>query len=207
VIGPARWAQRTGFFRSALAGKAVDESGQPLPWYCLAAIDFLTTLDFSQSSVLEFGSGQSTLWWSAKAASVVAVEESDEWYGSVRGWLQSSHNTEVHLETDLERHARLPLTWDRTFDVVVVDGGERVACTETALRVVKQDGLIIVDNSEGYWGPEGTYPILDILDSHGWMRIDFYGYAPGVLSTSVTSLFFKDGRRFLHLAPPKRGGK
>ena len=208
-IGPARWAQRTGFFRSALAAKAVDAAGRPVPWYCLAAIDFLDTLDFSKDSVLEFGSGQSTLWWASKASSVAAVEESPHWFGYVQESLAGMPNAEVHLETDLESHANLPLTWGRRFGVVVVDGGDRLACTVAALKVVEPDGLIIVDNSEGYWGGdlEGTYPILELLDSLGWMRIDFYGYAPGVLSTSVTSLFFRDGHRFLHLPPPRRGGK
>lgn len=207
VLGPARWAQRTGFFRSALIGKAVDASGNPLPWYCLAAIDFLETLDFSSDSVLEFGSGQSTLWWASRASRIATVEESREWFEYVEKSLRGTDNAEIHLEPDLARHAALPLTWNREFDVVVIDGGDRAACSETAIQVVKQDGLIIFDNSEGYWGPEGQYPILEMLDSQGWMRVDFYGYAPGVLSTSVTSIFFRDGTRFLHLPPPKRGGK
>ncbi len=207
VAGPVRWAQRTGFVRSALAGKAVDANGEPLPWYCLAAVDFLSTLDFANDAVLEFGSGQSTLWWAKKAKSVTAVEGSAEWSEYVTRSLSGNPNAKVHLETDLERHADLPLSWDRTFDIVVIDGGDRRRCAETALKVVKPDGLIIFDNSEGYWGPEGTHPILDLLDGQQWMRIDFYGYAPGVLSTSVTSLFFRDGSRFLHLPPPRFGGK
>lgn len=206
VLGPVRWAQRTGFARSALAGKAMDAAGQPVPWYNLTLIDFLNTIDFSNDSVLEFGSGQSTLWWSSKAASVTAVEESAEWFSYVRDSLAGRPNAEVHLETDLELHAKLPLTWQRLYDVVVIDGGDRLACTVSCLEVVKPDGLIVVDNSEGFWGGDldGTYPILEVLDEHGWMRIDFSGYVPGVLTTGTTSLFFRDGRRFLHLPPPPK---
>lgn len=208
-LGPARWGQRTGFVRSALAGRALDAAGRPLPWYNLTAIEFLSTLDFSKDSVLEFGSGQSTLWWSSRAASVQAVEESSDWFSYVQESLAGHPSADVHLESDLEAHANLPLTWDRRFDVVIIDGGDRLACTTTALKVINPDGLIIVDNSDGYWGGhvQGIYPILDLLDENGWMRIDFSGYVPGVLTTGTTSLFFRDGRRFLHLPPPQMGGK
>lgn len=208
VIGPIRWGQRTGFFRSALSGKAVDAHGAPQPWYCLAAIDFLDTLDFSNDTVLEFGSGQSTLWWATKAASVTAVEQSGEWFGYVERSVRSVPNVTLHLETDLARHAALPGTWDRKIDVVIVDGGDRAKCVRTALDVIEDGGLFILDNSEGRWsGKPDQWPMIDMLDADGWMRIDFYGYAAGVLSTSVTSLFFKDGDRFRHLPPPRPGRK
>jgi hypothetical protein len=58
VLGPVRWGIRTDFVRSALAGRALDAAGQPVPWYNMVAIDFLSTIDFSKDSVLEFGSGQ-----------------------------------------------------------------------------------------------------------------------------------------------------
>lgn len=207
VLGPLRWGQRTGYVRSALAGKAVDARGKPLPWYSIGAIDFLETLDFASDAVLEFGSGQSTLWWAKRAARVSSVEESAEWYAYVVDAVAGVGNVDVHLETDLERHARLPLQWERSFDVVVIDGGDRAACAKAALDLVSPDGLVIFDNSEGNWGPSGTFPIIDLFEERGWNRVDFYGYAPGVLSTSVTSLFFQDGRRFRGLPPPHRGGK
>ncbi len=208
VLGPIRWGQRTGYFRSAFAGKAVTSNGAPAPWYCLGAVDFLNTLDFSRDSVLEFGSGQSTLWWATKAAEVVAVEESSEWFGYVESSLADVPNATVHLETDLSRHANVPRDWGRTFDVVIVDGGDRSPCVETAVEVVAPDGLIILDNSEGSWSRvPGEFPMLDTLDRAGWARVDFNGYAAGVLSTSVTSLFFKDLERFRHLPPPLPGGK
>ncbi len=208
LIGPIRWAQRTGYSRSALAGKSVDARGVPRPWYCMAAVDFIDTLDFSGHTVLEFGSGQSTLWWAQKAESVTAVEESAEWFGYVQRSLQNMPKATVHLETDLNRYAALPRTWRRKFDVVIVDGGDRVQCMRTALDVIDDNGLVILDNSEGRWSNKpDEWPMIDMLEADGWMRIDFYGYAAGVLSTSVTSLCFKNGDRFRHLPPPRRGGK
>lgn len=204
VGGPLRWAQTTGYFRSALAGKAVDRRGRPIPWYCLAAVDFLDVIDFSSADVLEFGSGQSTLWWASKAHTVTAMEESAEWHRYVAGRLPA--NADVTLVEDPQEHARMPLRLGRTYDVVVIDGGDRALAAQTALTVVKPDGLIILDNSEGHWGDPGAYPILDLLDGGGYLRVDFNGYAPGVITTSVTSLFFLPECPWLrHLPPPRRG--
>lgn len=206
VIGPIRFAHTTGYWRSAMAGKAVDTNGHPLPWYCIPAIEFLDIMDFSLADVLEFGSGQSTLWWARKARSVVAVEDSEAWHGYVRAEVAQLGNVRVEFEADLGAHARYPLTLGRRFDVVVIDGGDRANCARTSLQVLAPGGLLIVDNSEGSWGAPGTYPILEMFDAAGMMRVDFNGYAPGVLTTSVTSLFFEPNCAWLrHLGPPKTG--
>jgi hypothetical protein len=175
-----------------------------LPWYCIPAIDFLSIIDFREAEVLEFGSGQSTLWWASRAQSVVAVEESAEWYAYV--CKNAPPNALILLESNLTEHAQAPKALDRTFDVVVIDGGDRALAAATAIEVVRSDGIILVDNSEGFWGREGTYPILDLLDQAGYSRVDFNGYQLGVVTTSVTSLFFRGECRWLrNLSPPTKG--
>src|SRR5262245_56791293 len=68
---PIRFSKNTGHFLSSLKARAVDKDGNPLPWYTYPAIDFLRRKCFAERTVLEFGSGQSTLWWAARARSVV----------------------------------------------------------------------------------------------------------------------------------------
>jgi len=91
------------------------------------------------------------------------------------------------------------------FDVVVVDGGDRYLCAESAAQVVASDGLIVVDDSEGFWGEEGTYPIIDLLHGLGFGRVDYYGFRPCGWHLGCTSLFFRAGTKvFQHLPPPRR---
>ena len=40
----------------------VDGAGNAIPLYTYPSIDYLEQLDFSESSVFEYGSGMSTLW-------------------------------------------------------------------------------------------------------------------------------------------------
>jgi hypothetical protein len=202
LLTPIRFAMTTGHFRSSLARKAVDQQGRATPWYTFSAIEFLKTLDFSGDAVLEYGGGQSTLWWAEHARSVFTVEDDADWFAVVASKVGHLPHVEVHHCPDLAAHAEAPR--GRVFDVVVIDGGDRRVCAEVALDVIDDDGLIVLDNSEGYWGEEGDYPILRLLDGAGWLRVDFSGYAAASITPTTTSLFFRPNTRRLHGLPPPR---
>src|SRR6267142_4789790 len=83
-LTPWEWSYHTGHFRSALKGVAVDNAGKPLIWYTYPAIEFLQHKDFRGKRILEFGAGQSTLWWAARASEVISFEDNQSWYERLR---------------------------------------------------------------------------------------------------------------------------
>jgi hypothetical protein len=88
------------------------------------------------------------------------------------------------------------LTIDGPYDVAIVDGGpDRLRGAAKSLSVLTDDGALILDNSEGFWGPEeaGRYPIIELMYKEEFSRVDFYGYPPGCVRPSCTSLFFRAG--------------
>jgi precorrin-6B methylase 2 len=190
LLGPACFAFQTGHFRSSLASKAVDRLGRPLPWYSYPAIDLLRTKTFSGRSVLEFGAGQSTIWWAQHAEKVVSLEGDPAWYEYIRR--KMPHNVSLYLSDDgLTKFGELVADESR-FDVIIVDGLNRFNAVVKSHKMLKPGGLFIVDNSEGYWGSEGTYPIITLLKSAGYARVDFYGFSPGNVMRSCTSFFFRN---------------
>jgi hypothetical protein len=78
----------------------------------------------------------------------------------------------------------------------VIDGFDRFKCAVRSLDHLKPGGAILLDNSDGYWGERGQYPILDLFRDNAFQRIDFFGFAPGVIRPHCTSLFFR-GQSFL----------
>jgi hypothetical protein len=190
VLTPVVFSLGTGHLRSSLVRKAVDSSGYAIAWYTYPAIDFLSNKTFQGRNVLEWGAGQSTLWWASRAETVLAFEDDPAWYESIRKTM--SQNVEIHLIAP-NGDGAANYIGDRKFDVVVIDGLNRLNCAEKSVELVTDDGAIILDNSEGYWGARrrGEYPILDLFRAQGFQRIDFYGHAPGVIRPHCTSLFFK----------------
>ena len=190
LLTPVMFSLQTGHFRSSLRSMAVDRSGRPIPWYSYPAIDYLDCLDFSDCSVLEIGAGQSTLWWAARARDVLSLEADPAWFERVKGLMPANV---ILRQVPIDLSVLPPELTGRTFDIVIVDGCDRLVASELALRVMKPGGAVIVDNSEGYWGPEGTYPIMDLFRRERFQRVDFYGYSPGVIGRQCTSVFFRDG--------------
>jgi len=188
LTAPSRNMLRRGYLGSACAGLSVNENGDFQPWYTYPCIDFLGGLDFSESSVLEFGSGCSSVWWSARALSYRALETSPYW----RRWVQSkveSALASVDLIEDgdtLKDAAQLVklLGADTKYDTIIVDGFYRQAAFQAARSLWSGKGFLIFDNSIGY-GSEHLKKI------DGIKRIDFFGMAPGVFNEQCTSVFFQ----------------
>ena len=62
-----------GWIRSATARRPVDVDGQPIPWMTYGLIRFLDKRLPASIDVFEYGAGNSTLWWSQRARSVVCL--------------------------------------------------------------------------------------------------------------------------------------
>jgi hypothetical protein len=190
-IGTALWTPLTfsvasGHLRSSFCLRAVDKRGNALPWYTYPAIDFLSRKDFHAARILEWGAGQSTLWWAARAHEVVAIEGDPAWADNLRGRLPA--NATLHLaDPDLKE---IQKKFCGPFDVIIVDGLDRLECARLSLDYLAEGGAILLDNSDGTWSGDGSFPILELFRGRQFSRVDFYGYVPGVSAKQCTSLFF-----------------
>ena len=175
-----------GHFESVRRYASIDGNGNPVPWYTYPAIEFLKQFDFSAASVFEYGSGNSTIFWSSRAARVVSVEDEEEWVEQLRPRLPP--NCTFLYEHDLRRYPDAIRTSPGPFDVIVVDGPARartrMKCAQAALPHLKPGGLIILDNSD--WVPE-TAAVLRAADL---LQVDMSGFAPIAAQTQTTSFFF-----------------
>lgn len=205
ALTPLSFTVTSGHWRSALLRRVVGPQGAILPWYTYPATAYLSSLDLAGCEVLEFGAGQSTLWWAGRVRSVLAVEGDPRWYGYVTALVDGTGNVTVSLEQDPAKYPQL--LSGHSFDIVVVDGGDRLRAATAGAAALRPGGLLVLDDSEGYWGEAGRYPILDLLRDRGLSRIDFAGYAPAVAHPRCTSVFFSCSAttaRLLELPPPAR---
>ena len=195
VITPVAFSLWSGHFRSSLKQKAVSRSGAALPWYTYPCIHLLEFRNFASRRVLEFGGGQSTLWWAARADRVVTIEEDAAWHDSLAGHVPA--NVDLHLvpsrrDGALAREAFLAgveaivAGRGQAFDVVVIDGYHfRGDLVDLALGCLAEDGALICDDSEGYGIHEATR-------DRAVSRVDFFGHQPGVVLPHCTSIVFRN---------------
>lgn len=188
-IGPIRFAYSTGYFRSAFKMAAVSKSGNPLPWYTYPSIDFLKYRSYENRIILEFGGGQSTLWWASNAKHVVTLEGNKEWYEIIKGKMPRnvdlcyvSMESREHIGSRVKE--MLETKQYTKYDVIVIDGLYRYDMIEIALSRLAEDGIIVCDDAEGYGFYEG-------FKESGLSRVDFFGNAPGVVLPHATSIYFR----------------
>lgn len=200
VFTPTAYAAQHGYYRSVLRREVVGGAGDPAPWLTFPLVSFLETKSFSGRSVLEFGSGQSSLWWSERAERVLALETDPEWTQRVRAAappnltvadVELEHADEHSFIDEVER-----LVGRERFDVVVVDGGDRVKALLAAPRFVTQDGVVITDDLDLFRTDPDWVRALDALREAGFGSVDFYGLAVGAPFTRrqrCSTIFFRDG--------------
>jgi hypothetical protein len=185
---PVRFSVRSGHFKSSFKKFAVSAKGEPIPWYTYPCIDFLRHRSYKGKRVLEFGGGQSTLWWAHRAHNIVTFEGDKNWYDKIKGSMPANVDlflvsmdspdrcvSEVNKILDAGNYDK--------FDVIIIDGLFRSKMIDIAMNKMADSGAIICDDADGY----GFYECFkgSVLN-----RVDFFGYAPGVILPRCSSIFF-----------------
>jgi hypothetical protein len=164
---------------------AINADGEPIPWYTYPAIEYLASFDFKDCDVFEFGSGNSSLYWAARARSVCSVEDNLEWFRVVSkrklvNQILIHHAQEIGYVRSITDQGKL-------FEIIVVDGNWRSGCIVESINCLKDGGMIVLDNSDRKIEKE----CAKILRDQGFMQIDFSGFGPINGYSWSTSVFMK----------------
>ena len=181
------YLREMNWFRSYDTLQIIGPNNEPLPWITYPTIHFLESRLRSDMSVFEFGSGNSTFWWAKRVAQVDTVEHLKEWYDKLLPSLPD--NVNLHL-VELERggeYCRTPTRLDKQFDLVMIDGRDRVNCAKQSLSALKDDGVIVWDNTDRAKYREG----FEFLHYEGFRQIDFFGLGPRCVEGWPTSVFYR----------------
>lgn len=182
---PNHWAEKIlddnfGHNKSNLEKKSIDKNQQPLPWYTYPAIEFINQLDLSDKYVFEWGSGNSSIYYSNVAKEVISVESDKYWYDIVKRYPRSNGKVIFRNEHD---YPNVICDLGRKFDIIIIDGLKRVICAQIGPDFLADGGMIILDNSD--WFIEAG----DILRDTDLIQIDFSGFGP-INKYSWTTSFF-----------------
>jgi len=137
-----RWA--------ASRGRGTLELG--LPWLPFSLMELLEEVLTPTSRVFEYGGGGSTVWFAARAGEVVTVEHDEQWASILAAAVADCSGCVVHsrrLDSADDSYVRsIQEHPDGYFDIVVVDGRERVRCLEAAREKVRPGALLLLDDAQ-----------------------------------------------------------
>jgi predicted O-methyltransferase YrrM len=166
----------------------VNDRGEPIPWITYPSIQFIEPRLRPEMSVFEYGSGFSTQWWAKRVQRVVSCEHDREWYERTRAGVPGNVQM-IHASREQHEYSNQILKYSNEFDVIVIDGRDRVLCAQNSVAALKPTGVILWDNAERAEYQPGCQSLLQ----QGFRRVDFWGLSPMVIWENMTSLFYRDG--------------
>lgn len=181
------YLHQTGWLRSLREEKPVDKNGAELPWMNFSVVAFLQDRLTKELELFEFGSGHSTLFFARLVKNVTSVECDEAWFKILKAKLPA--NAELWLEpanTDAG-YCRAVHRQGRKYDVVIVDGTDRVNCLKQGLEALSDRGVMILDDSRREIYAEG----ISHVKARGFLALFFEGLKPSGTGTERTTIFYR----------------
>jgi hypothetical protein len=183
--------------------KIYQRNNQNLPWMSKQANEILVQILDKKDTVLEFGSGRSTFFLSKFVNYVYSIEHDALWFQKVKDKLERNNVTNVHLilKEKEEDYIDLDYIESDTIDVLIVDGRFRGLSLQNALCKLRENAVIIVDNSQRYFSNNRFKTKTPVITRHSsrdslWKDLDgelFAKYRAITVSNDIedTTFFFK----------------
>ena len=152
-----------------------------------AVVAFLERRLNKTLSVFEYGSGYSTLFYARYARSVISVEYDQAWYASIGPRLPPNASL-LLVPNDVDGdYCRTIARNGDYFDVVVVDGRDRVNCVKQSMQALSSRGVIVLDDSE-----RAKYaPAISYAQENGYLTVDFDGLKPTASSWCRSTILYR----------------
>ena len=177
-----------GWWESYKRGLPIDKQGNPIPWVTYPFIEFIEGRLKNNLEVFEYGSGNSTFWYAKRVKYVTSVEHDRDWYEKIKSNLPENVSLFYKELVYGGDYSRFILFQNKKFNIVSIDGRDRVNCIIHSINAITEDGIIILDDSERKKYEEG----ITFLIKNGFRKIDFWGFSPGYFNRKCTSIFYKN---------------
>lgn len=166
----------------------MDNTNNYYPWFTYPFIELLKTLRLNDLTVLEFGSGSSTLFWSLNCKEVFSIEKDKDWYIRLKKTIVSNNINNIHLFfSNLDdEYSKFAIKINKKIDILVIDGAARKSSLLNSLNYLDVNGVIIFDNIE--WYPNSA----KLLRDKNFYQFDFSGFSPLNSFETCTSIFVKN---------------
>lgn len=138
-------------------------------------------------NIFEYGSGFSTLFFSQLAGTVTAVENDLNWFEIIKN--RAPVNAKI-IFADLDKaddYVKSIHLEGIRYDVVIVDGRQRVESFSEAMLAIGETGVIVLDDSQR----ERYSVAFDLANTEGFRFLNLSGLKPTGISTDQSTVFYK----------------
>lgn len=181
------YLRQVGWLNSIKLGYPCDNDGSPLPWMNYAIIAVCKDRIAREHTIFEYGSGYSTLFFAQRAKSIVAVEYDRHWFEHLSGKIPANARL-IFQKNDIDGdYCRTILSTSDSYDIVIVDGRDRVNCVKQGLKKLSAQGVMLLDDSHREEYIEG----INYAKGQGFKILSFTGLKPLWHKGGTTTLIYR----------------
>lgn len=169
--------------------KPINKDGKPIPWMNFPVVKFLEERLNDDLIVFEFGSGYSTYFYAKKVMAVTSVEYDEDWLHLIKSDMPENVNL-IYKEKDIDGdYCRVIGITNKQYDVVIIDGRDRVNCVKQSIPALSSKGIILLDDSHRERYKEG----IEFAKQLGFRALEIEGLkATGSVINRSTILYRTD---------------
>jgi predicted O-methyltransferase YrrM len=156
---------------------------EPEPWMARGALLALDQLLTRDTSLLELGSGNSTVWYARRTKATTSLEDNGEWAERVADMCRGMANVTLVRVESLK--AGVEALGDVQFDVAVIDHNDAAGFTrvDAAAALRARSSVIVLDDSD-----RSAYREVDALLS-GWRVERFVSLRASPFQATETTVY------------------
>lgn len=181
------YLKEAGWFRSFCTHSSVDFNGIPIPWINYSMIRFLSSRITNDMSILEFGGGNSSMYWAEIAKEVITVEHDKEWASYIKDNFSRLDNVRLLIADKDSSYENAPLELEKKFQLIIIDGIRRIECLQNTLQMLTDDGCILLDDTQF---PEFR-KAFQIMKQNGFKELRISGAKPIFNDFSEATVFYR----------------
>ncbi len=183
------YLHESGWIESLKRGYPCDKQGDEVPWMNYSVIAILKERLNKSMRMFEYGSGYSTLFYAKLVSDVVAVEYDKRWLDHISQ--RSPENVQwIYKANDTNGdYCRAITEFENQFDVVIVDGRDRVNCVKQLVSKLSDVGIFLLDDSRR----EKYAEAFEYAAGEGFRALNIEGVKPTGRKIDRTTVFYRDG--------------
>ena len=181
------YLKEEGWFHSFCSKSAINTLHEPIPWINYSMLHFLTPRLPKNISILEFGGGNSTLYWATKVNQVVTVEHDALWIDYLKDKFSNIPNIHLITANSDEGYETAPRNLNKKFQFIVIDGIRRIECANYAINLLSPEGCILFDDTQFSEHKE----IFEIMKKNEFKELRISGAKPIQNDRSEATIFYR----------------
>lgn len=177
------YLENLGWYQSWEVNKPIDKDNNPEFWFNYPFISFLEKKLTKNLEIFEYGSGHSTLKFARKCKNIISIDNNPNWHNYLKD-IQPKNATLI-LQENLDLYPEEITKFDKKYDIIVIDGKRRNACSKLVLSYLKESGMIIFDNLE-----KGYQKSVNFFLENNLKLLEFTGIAPLKNEATISGIFY-----------------